>query len=298
MLLGQGVDAKGEEIEQAVIPEGSHGELAHVGLLLQQVVEHPLHQDVGGGDQRLGQLAELLMERLDQAIPFGAREVGPFTQVAGRTVTGNGLFEARFSLLTDRQFRQCSDQGDMTDGRGEQGGGEVQARLLVFTRHGDEVLGGHGTVDGEDLHAPGLLLQVEGIRRGEAACHQERVHMAAHQHPGQLLFGVRIVLRADDEQLISLGAGPLLQALGELGVTGVFEVGQDEAEGAGLAAAQGSGAAVRLIVVGMDHGHHLVAGCLADAVLIGLAIDHIAGGGARDTGQRGDFIQFHHVGSV
>jgi hypothetical protein len=48
------------------------------------------------------------------------------------------------------------------------------------------------------------------------------------------------------------------------------------AEGAGLAAAQGGGAAVRLIVVGMDHGHHLVAGCLADAVLIGLAIDHIA----------------------
>lgn len=122
--------------------------------------------------------------------------------------------------------------------------------------------------------------------------------MAAHQHPGQLLFGIRIVLRADNEQLISLAASPLLQALGELGVTGVFEVGQDEAEGAGLAAAQGGGAAVRLIVVGMDHGHHLVAGCLADAVLIGLAIDHIAGGGARDTGQRGDFIQFHHVGSV
>lgn len=90
----------------------------------------------------------------------------------------------------------------------------------------------------------------------------------------------------------------MLEALGELGVTGVLKVRQDEAQGPGLAAAQGGGAAVRLIVVGQDHGHHLVTGGLADAILIRLAVDHIAGGGTRDTGQGGDFIQFHHIGSV
>ncbi len=54
VLLGQGVDAKGEEVEQPIVAEGGHGEPAHVGLLLYQVVEHSLHQNVGGGDQRLG----------------------------------------------------------------------------------------------------------------------------------------------------------------------------------------------------------------------------------------------------
>ena len=122
--------------------------------------------------------------------------------------------------------------------------------------------------------------------------------MAADQHAGQLFLGLGFVFRADDQQLVALGAGPLFEALGELGIAGVLEVGQDEAQCLGLAAPQGSGAAVRLVVVGMDHGHHLVTGGLADAVLIGLAVDHIAGRGARDAGQCGDFIQFHHIGSV
>ncbi len=122
--------------------------------------------------------------------------------------------------------------------------------------------------------------------------------MAAHQHLGQLFFGGRVILRADDEQLIALRPRPLFQPFGQLGVTGVLKVGQDKAEGFGLAAAQGGGAAVRLVVVGGDDSHHLVAGGLTDAVLVGLAVDHIAGRGARDTGEGGDFIQFHHIGSV
>lgn len=71
-----------------------------------------------------------------------------------------------------------------------------------------------------------------------------------------------------DAPLVSrteLEPGALLETLGELGVTGVLKVRQDEAQGPGLAAAQGGGAAVRLIVVGQDHGHHLVTGGLADA---------------------------------
>ena len=122
--------------------------------------------------------------------------------------------------------------------------------------------------------------------------------MAAHQHLGQLFFCGGLIFRADDEQLISLCPGPLFQPFGQFGVTGVLKVGQDKAEGLGLAATQGGGAAVRLVVMGGDHGHHLVAGGLTDAVLIGLAIDHIACRGARDTGEGGDFIQFHHIGSV
>ncbi len=122
--------------------------------------------------------------------------------------------------------------------------------------------------------------------------------MAAHQHLSQLFFGGGIIFRADDKQLITLRPRPLFQPFGQLGVTGVFKVGQDKAQGLGLAATQGGGAAVRLVVVGGDHCHHLVTGSLADAVLVGLAIDHIACRGARDTGEGGDFIQFHHIGSV
>ncbi|MNO73474.1 hypothetical protein D3C76_644410 [compost metagenome] len=219
-------------------------------------------------------------------------------QQGGAGVAAQRLLETGAALLADHEAWQRGDQRHMVKGGAEQGGGEIVARLLVFTRYRDEVVGGQGPIDGQDLHAMGLLLSIERIRWRQAARHQQRIHMAADQHSGQLLLGVRLVFRADDQQLIALSPGALLETLGELGVTGVLKVRQDEAQGPGLAAAQGGGAAVRLIVVGMDHGHHLVTGGLADAILIRLAVDHIAGGGTRDTGQGGDFIQFHHIGSV
>jgi len=148
------------------------------------------------------------------------------------------------------------------------------------------------------MDAARLLARIEGIVRRQATGHQQGIHMATGQHLGQFFLGGGFIFRADDQQLITLGSGPLFEALGEFGITGVLEVGQDKAEGLGLAAAQGGGAAVRLVVVGGHHRHHFVTGCLTDAVLIGLAIDHIAGRGARDTGEGGDFIQFHHIGSV
>ncbi|MOA39263.1 hypothetical protein D3C78_1610260 [compost metagenome] len=81
VLLGQGVDAEGEKVEQAIVTEGGHGEPAHVGLLLQQVVQHPLHQYVGGGDQRLGQLTEPQVQLLDQPIALDTGEVLPLADV-------------------------------------------------------------------------------------------------------------------------------------------------------------------------------------------------------------------------
>ena len=186
----------------------------------------------------------------------------------------------------------------MAQSRGEQGAGEIKARFLVFTGDGDELVGCHRPVDGEDLAALRLQFAVEGVVRRQATGHQQGVHMAAHQHLGQLFFGSGLIFRADDEKLISLRPRSLFQPLGQLGVTGVLKVGQDKAQSLGLAATQGGGAAVRLIVMGGDNGHHLVAGGLTDAVLVGLAIDHIACRGARDTGEGGDFIQFHHIGSV
>jgi len=89
-----------------------------------------------------------------------------------------------------------------------------------------------------------------------------------------------------------VGAGTLLQRFGDAGVAGVFQVRQDKAEGAGVAAAQTGGLRVGAEVMFLDHLAHALDRSAADALLFGLAVDHIAGGRNGNTGQTGNISEF------
>jgi hypothetical protein len=76
-----------------------------------------------------------------------------------------------------------------------------------------------------------------------------------------------------------LRLGTLLQKLGDAGVTGVFQIGQDKAQGARVPTAQPGGLRVGGKTMGFDHSTHPFDGGVADALLFGLAVDDVAGSG-------------------
>lgn len=147
-------------------------------------------------------------------------------------------------------------------------------------------------VDGHHRQAFGDQPGMGIIPGRQATGDDQRVAAARAEQVDHLALGLRLVVGAGDQQLVAARPGALFELLGEAGVAGVFQVREDEAEGAGLPAAQAGGLLVRLVAVFLDHGKHALDGGGADAPLGGLAIDDVAGGGHRDPGQAGDITEF------
>lgn len=104
---------------------------------------------------------------------------------------------------------------------------------------------------------------------------------------------VRLILRTSDQQLIAALARLALQIVSDAGIAGILQIRDHQANGAGSPRAQPGGYRVGMVVVLAHDGHHFLNRLIADAVLLGFTVDHIAGGSPRDTCKTRDFIQFH-----
>ncbi|MNP02960.1 hypothetical protein D3C76_948270 [compost metagenome] len=202
-----------------------------------------------------------------------------------------GAAETGGALLADDQFRPRAEQGDMPRRWLQQGGGEALAGVAVVADHRAEALRIELAVDGDHRHPFGEPEQL-AVVAAQATGDDQRIAAPRAEQVEHLLFAFRLVVGAGDQQLVAAGAGALFEQLGELGIAGVLQVREDEAEGAGLPAAQAGGLLVGVVAVFLDHRAHAFHRGAADAPLLGLAIDHVAGGGDGNAGQTGDITEF------
>ncbi|MNN48815.1 hypothetical protein D3C81_1633140 [compost metagenome] len=151
------------------------------------------------------------------------------------------------------------------------------------------------TVDGDDRQALGLQFAVAVVFRRQAAGDEQRVATAGAEQLLELALALGLVVAAGDQQLVALGPGALLQLLGDACVAGVFQVGEDEPQGTRVPAAQTCSLGVGGKAMGFDHRPHPLDSAVADALLFGLAIDDVAGGGDGHTGQTRDIAEFHRI---
>ncbi|MNY28905.1 hypothetical protein D3C86_1629100 [compost metagenome] len=169
---------------------------------------------------------------------------------------------------------------------------QLQAGMAVVADHRAEAGRVHGPVDTNHRQALGLQFRVGVIAGRQATGDEQGIAAARTEQLLQLPFAVGVVVAAGDQQLIALGPGPLLELFGDARVAGVFQVRQDETQGARMPAAQARRLRVGRKAVLLDHRPHPLHGAVADALLFGLAIDDIAGSGNRHTGQAGDIAEF------
>ncbi|MND37823.1 hypothetical protein D3C80_285180 [compost metagenome] len=208
------------------------------------------------------------------------------------------LFEAGATFLADAQLRAGADQRDLFGQGIEQAAGQLQAGLAVVTDHRAEMLGFHDPVDGDDRNALGLQLAIAVVAGRQAAGNDQCVAAPGAEQLQQLPFAVRRIVGTGDQQLITPGPRTLFQQFGDSRVTGVFQIRQNEPQCAGVSAAQSGGLWVRREAMLFDDRAHAFDGSAADALLFGLAIDDIAGGGDGHTGQLGNITEFQPAVSL
>ena len=177
-------------------------------------------------------------------------------------------------------------------GRHLQRAGQLRAGLAVVADHRAELLGIQRTVQRDHRGSGRLDLAVPGIVRCQAAGDDQRIAAPRAQQLHHLALGSRLIVGAGDQQLVAALAGTLLEQLGQTCVAGVFQVRDDEAERARLAAAQPGGLLVELEALLLGHCQHTLDGGRADSPLLRLAVEHIAGGGYRNVGEAGEVGQF------
>ena len=107
-------------------------------------------------------------------------------------------------------------------------------------------------------------------------------------------FVIRLIFGTGDQQLIAALARLTLQVICDARIAGVFQVRDNQANGTRTSCTQACSNRIRVIVVLTNNRHHLFNSFIADAILLRFTINHIASGSSRDTGQPGDFIQFHN----
>ena len=151
------------------------------------------------------------------------------------------------AVVADDQVRPRAEQGDMARRRLQQGFGEARG-VLVVADHRGEALRVELAVDGHHRQAFGDQPGMGIIPGRQATGDDQRVAAARAEQVDHLALGLRLVVGAGDQQLAAR-PGALFELLGEAGVAGVFQVREDEAEGAGLPAAQAGGLLVRLVAV-------------------------------------------------
>ena len=105
---------------------------------------------------------------------------------------------------------------------------------------------------------------------------------------------VRLIFRTGDQQLIAALARLTLKIVSNTGIAGIFQIGNHQTNRTRASCTQAGSDRIRMVVVLTNDGHHLFDRFVADAVLFRFTVNHIASGGTRDTGQPGDFIQFHN----
>lgn len=96
-------------------------------------------------------------------------------------------------------------------------------------------------VDGDHRQAFVLHFAVAVVFRRQAAGDEQGIATARAEQLLQLALAVGLVVAAGDQQLVATGAGALLQLLGDAGVAGVLQIRENEAQGAGVSAAQAGG---------------------------------------------------------
>lgn len=293
VLLVDRVDLQRHEVEQLGVAEGRHPQAfgPTVGTRLEHI-EDAFEEYIGSGHQGVGQVAQALEQLLHQAASaLAAEHLGMLDDDLAAEVLQR-LAEAGGAVVADDQVRPRAEQGDMARRRLQQGFGEAARGVLVVADHRGEALRVELAVDGHHRQAFGDQPGMGIIPGRQATGDDQRVAAARAEQVDHLALGLRLVVGAGDQQLVAARPGALFELLGEAGVAGVFQVREDEAEGAGLPAAQAGGLLVRLVAVFLDHGKHALDGGGADAPLGGLAIDDVAGGGHRDPGQAGDITEF------
>lgn len=100
--------------------------------------------------------------------------------------------------------------------------------------------GVQAAVDGNHRQAFVLQFAVAVIFWRQATGNEQRIASARTEQLLQLALAVWLVVAAGDQQLVTAGAGALLQLLGNAGVAGVLQIRENEAQGAGMPAAQPS----------------------------------------------------------
>ncbi|MNZ48966.1 hypothetical protein D3C78_667200 [compost metagenome] len=254
-----------------------------------------MQQHVGRRDQGIRQAAQLVDQLLHQALAaFAAECLALITaHVPGKTL--HGFVEAACAGLADRQLRARTDQCDAARCRGQQAIGQLAAGIAIIADDRTKVCRVQAPVDGDNRQALVLQFAVAVIFGGQATGDEQGIATPGPEQLLQLALTVGPVIAAGDQQLIATGAGALLQLLGNARVAGVFQVRQNEAQGAGMPAAQARSLGVGREAVGLDHRTHPLDGAVADALLFGLAIDDVAGSGHGHTGQTGDIAEFHRI---
>ncbi len=137
-----------------------------------------------------------------------------------------------------------------------------------------------------------MQLAVHVVAGRQAAGDKQRIAPPRAEQLCQLAFAAGLVVGTGDQQLIATGAGALFEQLGNTCVTGVFQVRQDKTQGARVPTAQPCRLGVGRKAMGFNHRAHPFDGCVADALLLGLAIDDVACGGYGHTGQTCDITEF------
>ena len=160
VLLGNRIDPDRQEIQQLRVTKGRQSQLLWPQQVpLAQRIEDAFEQDVGGGDQRIGQRAaveqgEHLFTAARTAELFGLQDAD-LTAVLRQCLAKTFL-----ALLADGQCRACADQGDMGGGRNCQRAGEQGGRFAIIADHRAEVLGVQRTVEGDHRRASRLHLAI------------------------------------------------------------------------------------------------------------------------------------------
>ena len=162
----------------------------------------------------------------------------------------------------------------------QHGFGQLTGGIFIVADHAGEVARIQRAVDTDDREAIQRQFAVEGVIGGQAAGGDQRIDPPRLEHARQLALGFRLIVGADDEQLIVALTCPALQQLGQAGITGVLQIRQHEAKRAAFTTPQRGCLGIDPIVMTLYHRHDALDRLGADTSCLCLPIDHITGGGA------------------
>ena len=237
--------------ERVAVAAGHADLLGDGDAFVYQRRDNARRQYVGQADDKIGALVAGALGNLGadavavgSGIPFAG--VDDFDLDIG--VQGKGLVDAKYAQGELHKCRSAHN-GDMAcaTGNGELGD-NAPLRLVV----GGHVVTGFGTVDVQMDDRHGHLGHSGVPVGGRHGLNHDAGHLRAHKVAQVMVLENAVVIGVGDEQIVTVLAGLVMGAAGNLEREAVIETGEDQAKGLGGAACELTGTLVGQVAQAID----------------------------------------------